>query len=67
MKRIAYVILFAVLVVTACSKDEPIAPVNEIPVVKAESSFTVLKNENITYAEGLIHNNSSTPPLNPPP
>ena len=60
MNKIAYLTIFAVLLFTACSKDEPISPINEIPVVKAEPSYTVLKEEDITYAEGLSHNATSS-------
>lgn len=59
INRIAYLITFAVLSVTSCSKDELILPVNEMPVVKAESTYRVVKEENITYAEGLSHDASS--------
>ena len=60
MYKIAYLSIFAVLLFTACSKDEPITPDNEIPVVKAEASYTVLKEIDITYADGLAHDESST-------
>lgn len=59
MNRIAYLTIFAVLLFTACSKDEPTSPVNGIPVVKAESSYAVLKDENIVYAEGLSYNGTT--------
>ena len=36
---------------------------NDIPIVNTESTYPVLLNENITYAEGLSHNNSSTVPF----
>jgi len=60
MSKVAYLTVFAVFLFTACSKEEPIAIDNVIPVVQAESSFTVLKEENISYAEGLSHNMTST-------
>lgn len=59
MSKIACLTIFAVLLLTACSKDEPISPVNGMLVVKAESSYTVLKEEDITYADGLSHNATS--------
>ena len=59
MNKIAYSTLFAVLLFAACSKEEPILPVNGTPVVKAESFYTVLKEEDITYADGLGHNATS--------
>lgn len=38
-------------------------PDNGIPVVKAQSTYLTLVEEDITYAEGLSHNSSSTPPV----
>ncbi len=55
MNKVAYSTVFSVLLFTACNKDESIAPDNGIPVVQAESTYTILKDENITYAEGLSH------------
>jgi acetyl esterase/lipase len=66
MYKIAYLIIFSVLLFSACNKDEPIAPDNGTPIVKAESSYTVLTDEDITYAEGLSHNASSTTPFSIP-
>ena len=63
MNKIAYLTIFAVLLFTAC-KEEPID--NGIPVVKAESSYAVLKNENVAYADGLGHDGSSTTPFSIP-
>ena len=58
MTKIAYLIIFTALLFAAC-EDEPTSP-NEIPVVKAASSYTVLLDEDITYAEGLSHDDTST-------
>lgn len=66
MKKIAYLIIFPVLLLTSCNKDEPITPVDEFPIVKAAPSFTVMKDEDITYAEGLSHNASSITPFSIP-
>ena len=63
MYKIAYLIIFSVLIFTACNKEEPIEPDNGTPVVKAESSYTVLTDEDVTYAEGLSHNASSIDPF----
>ena len=60
MNKTGYSTIFVVLLFTACCKDEPISPVNEIPVVKAEASYTVLVEDNILYAEGLGHDNTSS-------
>jgi len=53
MKKIAHLIIYSFLIFTACGEDEPTNHSNEIPVVKAESSYTVLIDEDITYANGL--------------
>lgn len=60
MNKVAYLTVLTVLLFTACSKDEPITPDNGTPIVKAESSYAVLKEVDITYAEGLSHDESST-------
>ncbi|MCH2044726.1 MAG: alpha/beta hydrolase [Saprospiraceae bacterium] len=62
MIKLAYLTVFAVLLFSACKKDEPITPNNPIPVVKIDSSYTVLIDEDVTYAEGLSHNLTSTYP-----
>lgn len=59
MNKIIYATIYALACLTACSKDEPTTEDNEIPMVKSESSYTVLKEEDITYAEGLAHNATS--------
>jgi acetyl esterase/lipase len=68
MNKVTYLIIFAVLLFTACSKDESTDAVivDGTPIVKAESFYTVLTDEDITYAEGLSHNASSTTPFSIP-
>lgn len=66
MNKVAYLTIFAVLLLTACNKDEPFSPDNGILVVKAESSYTVLTEEDVTYAEGLSYDASSTTPFSTP-
>ncbi len=63
MHKITYLIIFSVLIFTACSEDEPIGLDNEIPVIQAESTFPVSIEEDLIFAEGLGHNNSSTTPF----
>ena len=60
MNKVAYLTVFTILLLTACSKEEIRAPDHGIPIVKAESTYMVLKDEDITYANGLSHNASST-------
>lgn len=66
MNKLAYLMISAVLSFTACSKDEPVAADDGRPVVKADATYTVLKKEDITYAEGLSHNESSILPFTIP-
>ena len=59
--------LACVLFMTACKKEvEPIITDNGIPIVKTDSTYTVLQETNITYAEGLSHNTTSTTPFSIP-
>ncbi len=60
MKRISYLIVITILLFTACKEDEPMTPDNDIPIVKAESTYPVLVEENITYADGLSRDGMST-------
>ena len=60
MNKITYLIIFSVLVFSACDKDEPVTSNDGVTLVKKESSYRVLNNENITYADGLAHKVSNT-------
>ena len=62
MNKLIYLTFFAALLIIACSKDQLTEPEidNGIPVVKADSTYTVLQETNITYADGLSHSTSST-------
>lgn len=62
MYKVAYSLIFAVLLFTACNKDEGTDSEldNGTPIVRADSIYTVLKEEDITYAEGLSHDELST-------
>lgn len=59
MNKVTFLAIFAVLLFTACNKYEPVAPADGTPIVKAESSYTVLVDENITFANGLSHDGVS--------
>lgn len=63
MNKVAYLIIFTALLFVACDRDESFTPDNEIPVVNAESSYSVLVDEDITYADGLGYNTMSTSPF----
>ncbi len=63
MNKIVGLIVFAALLFTACKKDEPFTPDNGIPVVKTAASYAVLVDEDVEYAEGLSHNETSTSPF----
>ena len=67
MNKVTFLLVLAILLVTACKKEvEPIITDNGIPIVKADSTYTVLQETNITYAEGLSHNTTSTTPFSIP-
>ena len=48
-------ILLAVLICTACNKDETITPQNGTPIVTAEASYSIIVDSDITYAKGLSY------------
>ena len=60
MNKAFYLPIFSVLLLIACTQEAPIASANTIPMVQSQTSYTVLKDENITYADGLSHNGTST-------
>lgn len=60
MYKLAYLIVFSVLLFASCDTDKPIVPVDGIPVVQSESTFNVSIDEDVTYAEGLGHDGTST-------
>lgn len=66
--KVVYLIILTALLFSTCSKDESTEPetYDIIPIVKPESTYTVLKEEDITYAEGLSHDQSSTSPFPTP-
>ena len=67
MNKVTFLLVLAILLVSACKKEvEPIITDNGIPIVKADSTYTVLQETNITYAEGLSHNTTSTTPFSIP-
>ncbi len=53
MRKLAYLIIVPFLLFIACEDDEPSTSDNGIPVVKADSTYPVLMQEDISYAEGL--------------
>ena len=59
MHKTVFRIVFSILLLTACNSDEESTPNNDIPTVNAESTFSVLVDENVVYAEGLAHSNTS--------
>ena len=63
MNKLTYILLFSVLLFIGCSKDDSIVVDNVIPIVKIDSSYTVLKEVDVTYADGLSHDASSTTPF----
>ncbi len=66
MNKVFYLAISAILFITACKEDELINQENGTPKIKAAPSYSVLIDEDITYAEGLSHNASSTTPFPTP-
>lgn len=62
MNKVTYLIIFTVLLFIGCSENEStdLEADDGSPIVKADSSYMVVKEEDITYAEGLSHDESST-------
>lgn len=69
MHKVAFLSVLVILLMTACKKEiEPVITDTRIPVVKTASTYKVLQETNITYAEGLSHDswnsaNTSVVPL----
>ena len=67
MNKVPFLLVLELLLMIVCKKEvEPIITDNGIPIVKADSTYTVLQETNITYAEGLSHNTTSTTPFSIP-
>ena len=47
----------------ACQSEQPKTPDNEMPSVASDSVYTVLEDLNITFAEGLAHDETSASPF----
>ena len=61
MKKPLYKILIFLIILMGCDKEnEVIIFDNQIPLVKADSSYNIIKEEDVIYAHGLSHNESST-------
>ena len=61
--KVLFQLVVLMIFFTACSKDDDNDlpnPNNGIPIVKTESSYTVMLDEDITYADGLSHDGTST-------
>ena len=66
MKKILLVIVSLSFIFTACKEEEEIINDNYTPIVKSDSSYNVLKDEDVIYANGLSHDESSTIPFSLP-
>lgn len=65
MKQIAYPVIILALLSSACNKEKPVTIESEIPLVKAEAFYSVLIDENITYAEGLSYTRNNSRSVTP--
>lgn len=53
-------IVFTSLFLFSCKKDIPSLENNGIPMVKSDSTYSVIVSENIVYANGLSHDGANT-------
>ena len=61
MNKFVYLSAVLAILISACSSDDDAITINNtIPVVKTISTYTVLTQEDVTYAEGLGHSAIST-------
>ncbi len=63
MYKVACLNILIILLFIGCNNDEPVTPDNGIPIVSADSSFPVMVDQDIIYADGLSHggvNNTTT-------
>ena len=65
MKKLLLVIVSLSFIFNSC-KEEEIINDNYSPLVKADSTFNVIKDEDVIYANGLCHDESSTIPFSLP-
>ncbi len=63
MYKNTYLFILVIVVFSACKEDDPTMSDNGIPTVRNESTFSVLMDQDITFAEGLGHNAMSTTPF----
>ncbi len=63
MNKLVFIIFFTILTFIACENDESPTSNNGIPVVQLDPTYTVSIDEDITYADGLSHDESSTTPF----
>ena len=67
MKKPLYTILIVLIILFGCDKEKGIIILDDkTPLVKADSSYNIIKEEDVTYANGLSHNESSTVPFSIP-
>lgn len=53
MNKIAYLFIFTILLFSSCNDDDSNTTDTSIPVVTSESTFTVMSDLDISYANGL--------------
>lgn len=58
--KLSYLLIFIVFLLPACRDEEPTIPTNDMPIVKNETIYSVLTEEDVTYANGLSYNGTST-------
>ncbi len=60
MNKVVYLTIFTVLSFIACNEEESNTMHDGIPIVKELSTYSVLVDEEISFADGLSYSNSST-------
>ena len=67
MKKSLYSILIVLIILSGCDKEKEVIILdNQIPLVKADSSYNIIKEEDVIYGSGLSHNESSSAPFSIP-
>ena len=63
---ISSLIVMAIILLVACNTDQPVIHNNEVPIVTLESSYEVLSDLDIVYADGLSHSGADGTPVEMP-
>lgn len=62
MRKTIFKITITFILLSSCNNEEAVTTDNQTPIVRSESSYSVLIDENVVYSEGLGHSRTSTTP-----